>query len=270
MAWIGKSQGIFKLHDSDNHCGSYLSIDDAAEVLEVTTSQLTDLPIRTINGQTVISELDLHKAWGTGKILSPHKAKHKNISRSLDELIMSKLFQITLTGCIVDYQIQFGRKFVDLKLSYNGRTIYIEFVGPSHFIPQYQRMPTSPLARKREVGDNFSELCVIWPFWIQRCSKNILSLLDPTVKGMASVWSTKALFGDFVYPKSAEIIIELTSQFNALRDEGLGYMYGNQHTNKPVHPIIELILKGKENRQRLIPQGNNKSDNYWLPKELHK
>lgn len=105
MAWIGKSQGIFKLHDSDNYCGSYLSIDDAAEVLEITTSQLTDLPIRTINGQTVISELDLHKAWGTGKVLSPHKAKHRNISRSLDELIMSKLLQITLTGCIVDYQI---------------------------------------------------------------------------------------------------------------------------------------------------------------------
>ena len=129
-------------------------------------------------------------------------------------------------------------------------------------------MPASPLARKKEVEDNFGELCVIWPFWIQRCSKNIHSLLAPTVKGIASVWSTKAHFRDFVYPKSAEIIIALSSQFNALMEEGLGYMYGNQHTNKPVHPIIELILRCKENRQRLMPQGNDKPEDFWLPKEL--
>jgi hypothetical protein len=38
--------------------------------------------------------------------------------------------------------------------------------------------------------------------------------------------------------------------------------------NKFIHPIIELILRGKENRQRLIPQGNDKPVDFWLPKEL--
>jgi hypothetical protein len=35
MAWIGRPQGIFRLHDSDAFCGSYLSVADAAEILAV-------------------------------------------------------------------------------------------------------------------------------------------------------------------------------------------------------------------------------------------
>lgn len=38
MAWIGKSHGVFKLHQSDSHCGSFLSLPDAAEILEVNES----------------------------------------------------------------------------------------------------------------------------------------------------------------------------------------------------------------------------------------
>lgn len=85
---------------------------------------------------------------------------------------------------------------------------------------------------------------------------------------MASVWSTKALFGDFAYPDSADLIVEISSRFGAVKSDGLGYMYGDSHTNKPVHPIVEAIRAGRESRDRLIPRGTRFADSFWLPKEL--
>ena len=35
MAWITRSEGVFKLHDSDNYCGALLSLTDAAEIMAV-------------------------------------------------------------------------------------------------------------------------------------------------------------------------------------------------------------------------------------------
>jgi len=93
-------------------------------------------------------------------------------------------------------------------------------------------------------------------------------MFDQSVRGLASVWSTKAFFGDFVYPESASLIIEITEQFRATREDGIGYMYGNEHTNKPVHPIVKRILDGEESRQRLVPRGNKKPESFWLPNEL--
>lgn len=268
MAWIGKSQGIFKLHDSDNFCGSYIGLDDAAEILNVSTTSLSSLPNKQMEGNIFLSELDIHKAWGSGLIASPHKPRHGNTTRSFDELIVMKLLQITLPGCAIDFQIPFGRKFVDLKVTHKGLSYFIEFVGPYHFIPQYQKIPSSPLARKREVEDHFGTPCVIWPFWIQRCSKNIRAIFDVSITGQASVWSTKAFFGDFIYPESSNIIIDITNQFRAIRPDGIGYMYGNEHTNKPIHPIVASIMNGKEKRSKLIPRGSTQPDSFWLPKEL--
>ena len=213
MAWIGKSQGIFRLHSSDEHCGSYLTIDDAAEILDVPPTALETLPTRDLDGEVLINELDLHGSWGAGNLKSPNKAKEGNVARSLDELIVRKLLQITLPDCQVECQIPFGRKRVDLRFSHGGSSILVEFVGPFHFIPQYQREPTLPLARKREVEDHFRCECVIWPFWIQRCSRNVLAITDKTTDGLASVWSTKALFRDFVFPRSAQIILDLSASF---------------------------------------------------------
>jgi hypothetical protein len=93
-------------------------------------------------------------------------------------------------------------------------------------------------------------------------------MFDQSVLGIASVWSTKALFGDFIYPESASLIIELTEQFRATHEDGIGYMYGSAHAHKPVHPIVKRILDGQESRQRLIPRGNKKPESFWLPKEL--
>ena len=109
---------------------------------------------------------------------------------------------------------------------------------------------------------------MVWPFWIQRCTRNIRAIIDKKTSGLASVWSTKALFGDFVFPKSAQIIIELSNQFNAVKADGLGYMYGNSHTNKPIHPILEAIRNGKVDKNRLIPKGNDMPESFWLPEEI--
>ncbi len=126
----------------------------------------------------------------------------------------------------------------------------------------------SPQAPKNslyeEVEDHFGCECMIWPFWIQRCSRNVLVLLDPSVQGLASVWSTKAFFGDFVFPQSAEIVLDLTTRFNAIRKDGIGYMYGNRHTNKPIHPIVQAILAGKGNKGRLIPKGTDKPEDFLV------
>jgi hypothetical protein len=78
MSWLGKSQGIFKLHDSDNYCGSYLAVDDAAEILAVSTKDLLFLPIHKLDNSFLVSELDLHRAWGAGKIPTPHPLRVGN------------------------------------------------------------------------------------------------------------------------------------------------------------------------------------------------
>lgn len=268
MAWIGKSRGLFMLHDSDKYCGSFLPVEDAAEILEVESGEIRSLRTSVVDGHTVVDELDLHRAWARGDINSPFKSKIGSATRSLDELIVQKLLQLTLPGAVVESQIPFGRKRADLSFTVDGLTRFIEFVGPSHFIRQYQREPVSPLIRKAEVEDYFQAECVIWPFWIQRCSKNVRAISDQNVDGLASVWSTKALFGDFIFSDAARIIIELSERFNAVKPSGLGYMYGDSHTSKPVHPIIDDIKDGKAKKYRLIPNGSSAPESFWLPEGI--
>ncbi len=43
-------------------------------------------------------------------------------------------------------------------------------------------------------------------------------------------------------------------------------MYGNKHTNKPVHPIVAAIRAAKADKGRLIPKGTDKPEEFWLPK----
>lgn len=138
MAWIGPSEGILKLYDSDNWCGSYFSLSDTCEILQIPQSNLKLLPSKTFDNEIYYSELDLHREWSSGHLRSPLSPKIGNTSRSLDELIIARLFEITLPGSQVESQVKFNRKYAGLSVEYNGQKKYIEFVGPSHFIPQYQ------------------------------------------------------------------------------------------------------------------------------------
>ena len=269
MAWIGAAHGIFRLHDSDRWCGSYLSLADASEVLGVPEIALDALPLVEQDGERCVDELTLHRAWGSGAIASPFPNRIGSAARSLDELILTRLITLVWPDAVVEPQVPFGRKRVDLAVTVDGRRVFVEFVGPGHFIPQYQRPLVSPLVRKAEVEAHFGDECVIWPFWLQRCERNVRVVFNPTVNGLAAVWSTKALFGDFVAPDAANLIMTLTERFHAVASEGLGYMYLAERTpNKPVHPIIPRILDGRERVARLIPPGDQWGARFWVPDPL--
>ena len=268
MAWIGKSHGVFKLHESDSYCGSFLSVPDAAEILGVNEDCLYPYANRDNDGQLWVSELDLHKRWGARDILSPHPCKVGAAKRSFDELILERLIKITFPNAIVNIQVPFGRKKLDIVVSHERVTKGIEFLGPSHFIQQYQRELKSPLERKQEAEDTLGYECVLWPYWIQRCATNVCAIFDSSVAGLASVWSTKAHFGDFQLYESARIIHTITKRFRAFREDGIGYMYLSNHTQKPVHPIIDQIAKGKSRVERLIARDNFLEKRFWIPPTL--
>jgi hypothetical protein len=268
MAWIGKSHGVFKLYQSDGHCGSFLSVPDAAEILEVNEDALSAYAKPDDNGDLWVSELDLHKRWGAGDIPSPHPSKVGSAARSFDELILERLIKLTLPQADVKIQVPFGRKRLDIVVIHGGVTKGIEFLGPSHFIQQYQRELKSPFERKQEAEDSLGYECVLWPYWIQRCASNVRAIFDPSVSGLASVWSTKAHFGDFQLHQSAKIIHTITDRFRAFREGGIGYMYLSGHTQKPVHPIIDQIANGKSRIERLIPRDNFLHDGFWIPDTL--
>lgn len=274
MAWIGGKQGIFRLHSSDEFCGSKVSLADAAEIFGVSAADIADLAGKGVSileedGEQFVNELDLHKAWGKGIIPTQHPAKIGAAKRSLDELILMKLVEIALPDCTITPQVKAGRKQVDLVVSHDGKDIGIEFFGPSHFIPQYGRTPDVPSDRIAAIESALGIECVVWPYWIQRCETNVRVLFGNDDDGLAAVWSTKAHFGDFTLSGAAAVIAELSKRFNALSKSGLGYMYTNERTqNKPVHPIVDRILMGKEQRSRLIPRDNQFGESFWLPSSL--
>ena len=266
MAWIGESQGIFRLYDSDRWCGSYLSLADAAEILGVHETALANIRAVERDGEKFVSELDLHRAWRSGKVQNPHAPRMGMASRSLDELILKRLVEIVWPDAQVEPQVAFGRRRVDLAVRLGRRRVLVEFVGPSHFIPQYARPLSSPLERKKAVEAHFGDECVIWPYWIQRCERNVRALFDSSVEGLAAVWSTKAMFGDFADPNAADVVVTLTMRFNALPADGIGYMYLAERTPyKPNHPIIKKILDGAEQKERLIPRGDRWGVQFWMP-----
>jgi len=268
MAWIGKSHGVFKLHESDDHCGSFLSVPDAAEILGVNEDVLLVYAKLDDDGQLWVSELDLHKHWGAGDIPSPHPSKVGSATRSFDELILERLIKLTLPQAVLNIQVPFGRKRLDIVVTHDGVTKGIEFLGPSHFIQQYERELKSPFDRKQEAEDAVGHECVLWPYWIQRCASNVRAIFDSSVSGLASVWSTKAHFGDFQLHQPARIVYTITDRFRAFREGGIGYMYLSGHTKKPVHPIVDQIADGRSRVERLIPRDNFLEDRFWIPDTL--
>ena len=268
MAWIEGARGIFRLHDSDDWCGSLIPLSDVAEILHVEPSALASLPRHPIGGEVFLNELDVHRAFGAGRILGalPHRDGAARIS--FDELVVKRLVELTLPGSVVEQQVPCDRLKIDLAARWNGRRVLVEFVGPSHFLPDYDRQPTSPLDRKARVEDRLGDECVIWPFWIQRAATNVRALFDPLVRGKAAVWSTKAFFADFTLTDSEAVIVSISERFGAC-DAGLGYMYGSERTgHKPEHPVVARIRDGKETASRLVPRNAHRDEAFWFPASL--
>jgi diadenosine tetraphosphate (Ap4A) HIT family hydrolase len=268
VGWISGSAGIFKLHESDDWCGSMMSTQDAAEILGVEAAALADIPTTVIDGELYLNERDVYVEFCSGRIPGAPPAKAGVATISFDEMVLRRLIEITLPDAVVDQQVQWGRKRVDLRVTTPNSTKMIEFDGPTHF---RQAKPLSPLERRDAIQQAFGCECVIWPFWIQRCARNVRALFDPEVEGVASVWSTGCFFGEFVLEDSEGTIIELTERFRAVRPEGIGYMYeSGRGVRKPEHPILGRIRGGKGKPENLVPPKARRSRNFWLPREFWK
>lgn len=267
--WLGTSAGVFSLHDSDRHCGSYLSVDDAAEILQVSTASLDKLPTVTHGRTRYLTDRQLGRAWASGEIESPRSRLQKgNAMVSFDELILLRIMEVCLPGAHFEPQFRAGNKLVDFRVSFGSKSILLEFFGPYHFIQRSSRLPMHPKLRARVLEDATGLECVIWPYWAQRCASNAKALFDRSVEGIGSVWSTSAHFGDFVFSDSAQMIQDINARLNISRPDGVGYIYTDEVVNKPIHPVVRRIREGRESASKLIPPGWDGTPRYWLPKSL--
>lgn len=266
MAILGKAQGIFELKNSDMAVGSFLSKNDIKNFLGVNDSDLSVLKFKDIDGVLAIDERKVQKAWYSGQITNAPPVE----CSSLDEFLLLSIVKAALPGCEIERQIKIKRFKMDLKITHNGKTIFVEFDGPSHFaISRYGTPKHEPFRKKKIVEDETGIEVVNWAYWIQRCTSNVKALFDDTVKGYGVLWSTNIHFGDFYFDDSAQIIELINNRFNSDHGDSYGYFYGPDTLgrNNPEHPIIEKITSGQEPIERLLPKGY-KDKTRWLPEKL--
>lgn len=265
MAILGKAQGVFSLSSSDSSVGSFLSKEDIKQFLGVNDADLGVLKFRVIDGVEAIDERKVQKAWYSGQINNAPPVE----SSSLDEFLLLALVHKALPGCEIERQVKVKRFKMDLKITYQGKSLFIEFDGPSHFaLSRYGPPKHEPFRKKKIVEEEKGIEVVNWAYWIQRCESNVKALFDKDIKGYGVLWSTNVHFGDFYFDNSAEIIESINNRFNADRN-GFGYFYGPNTSgrNNPEHPIVEKIISGNEPIERLLPKGfENKKR--WLPETL--
>ncbi len=253
MAILGKAQGVFDLLNSDFFVGSFLQKKDIKQILGVDDCDLGILKFRNFDGIEVIDEKKVRKAWYQGKIPNALNLE----SSSLDELILLSIFRKALPDCVIERQVKVKRFKMDLKITYEGKSIFIEFDGPHHFaITGYGPPKHEPFRKKKIVEDETGFEVVNWAYWIQRCESNVKVLFGKDTKGYGALWSTNYHFGDFYFENSEQIIESINHRFSADRD-GYGYFYGPNTAgrNNPEHPIIQKIRLGDAPIERIIPKG---------------
>ena len=147
----------------------------------------------------------------------------------------------------------------------------MEFLGPGHFVDSDKL--SNDLKRKDEIEKTIpGSTCFLWPYWIQRCSLNFRILIgeEKEKSGRVALWSTKGFFSEFECKSS--VILELTNQFGAAMNGSIGYGYDEWNSEdfiKPEHPIVEEIIKGKENYKILIPKDVSvEEEDKWLPSRV--
>lgn len=275
MAVLGKPSGIFRLDDSDNWVGSFLRREDVGIILDVDDELLNGLKFRMIDGEEVIDENVLHKSWQS--LLGPEQISSRYKKMSLNELLLAAVCRRAYPDATIEHQVPVTNRrtkrvnHMDLKISIPGReSIFIEFDGPYHFVPYRPgSIVADPFQRKNDIEDSTQIEVVNWPYWIHECEKNVRALFEPEINGVGSLWSTNIHFSDFIVNNANTVIETMTSRFNALGPDGLGYLYEEnaRGMNKPEHPIINEILAGKASKERLVPQGTS-DPNKWLPEQL--
>jgi len=267
MGLLGRPEGIFDLNNSDYCVGSYLTMSDKKEILQIKESDLTNVNFKIIDNIEVADDRQIQKLWYENKIPNAIPVDKS----SLDELLLIAIIRRTFPEILIERQLKDKRYSMDLKLTLKDKpSVYIEFDGPSHFAPLRWGIPNYDPFRKNKIVEDETGIEVVnWAYWIQRCDSNVRAIYDKTVKSFGVLWSTEVHFGMFVFENSVDIIETITSRFNAVDEKGFGYFYGGQtrERNNPEHPIIEKIKNGKENAGLIIPKGSN-DRNYWLPEKL--
>jgi hypothetical protein len=268
---LGKSAGIFSLAESDLNPGSFFTIDDLTEIFSTPKASFSKLPVQVINGKKAIDEKDVQAAWYRGGIAHAPETKVRNFSRSFDELVLAALIRRTYPEAEIEEQVKWGRKSLDFIVHHPkfGSRI-IEFQGPGHFAAgRYNREIPHPKIRKEAAESQLEMEYIDWPYWIQRCSSNVRTIFEPEVEGYGLLWSANVHFSEFVFDDSASIILDMSSRFNALRAEGLSYIYGPNTAgrNNIEHPIIESIARGRTSPNKILPKGYENIST-WLPDRL--
>lgn len=262
MGYLRKGTGVFELNDSDKYCGSFINIEDVERIYRGDKSEDVDLSGLTFTDGR-IDELDLHKS-------KEHITSRKG---GLDTFILEALIKQLDPFANIEHKVRWkGRNEVDMIVQYKGREFYIDFVSPHDF--DYRRdgsVPESPIIKKHKVEEATGLTCYIWPFWIQRCIKNLQILLgEDGGIGWGALWTSTFLFGRFPQPDAASMIEELSAPFNAKHKDGYGYMLekcDDSLKQKSAHPVIGEILRGNKSRSILIPNGS-RDDEMWLPSVL--
>lgn len=264
MKGLSIAKGTFNLNNSDYYIGSYYSENDLKIILNTDDFGLSKLNF--ING--LIDENEVHKAFYNNRILNCYPNRINNAKISFDEYIIIALIKKVYPNAIIEQQIKFGRKKIDLLVTINGVKKFIEFCGPSHFILSNYGVPKNILDRKYEIEKEFNIECIIFPYWIQKCESTIKSIFEKDVKGFGCIWSSNVHYGNFYYDDSANTIDIINKQFNCDRN-GYGYFYVNSfNRNNFEHPIINKIINNKKDINILLPNGF-KDKEKWLPECLH-
>ena len=278
MSSLGKPKGYFSLADSDRNVGSFFSCEDLYEILDIDLISSEEFRTRLIESGLADSngfadENKIYKQLETVKNLYSSQ-KHKR-GISFDEYVLYHILKRALPDAEIYQQVfvpHLSKKSpVDFYIKNDGHELYLEFDGTSHFAKVGKYDVRDSREKKAKVEDATGIKCVCWPFWMQRCEKNVNALFDPTVQGAGALWSTKVLFGSFCIDNPSELIIQESERFNAIRPNGIGYFYGydeNGDRNMPKHDIIEKILKGKKDIHTIIPPDVKDNFEFWLPKVL--
>lgn len=284
MTTSSKRTGVFDLSNSDFCVGSYFSPEDLYEILEIDRFSINEFSDFLQEGE-LLSDDGLVDGFQYGGTLYRAFDGIKSILStngyypftSLDEYILKRVIVRTLPDANVIHHFSLRveklrprRRTIDFKIETKEKSLFIEFADPTHYVLQDGR-ENNYAERKRIIEDATGFEYVIWPYWIQICSRNVLALFDSNIKGLGAIWRTNCLFGDFTIPNASEVIKTQTNRFNAVADSGVGYFYGannDEERNIIPNPIINEILEQPSKIKRLIPSDIDREWAFWLPEPL--
>ena len=269
--------GFFDLSDSDNHAGSLYTIEDMMEILSIPHDN-KDLFINLLrkgdflDNDERIKEPYLHKnkQWKCFMFCCSSELPKQYQTLSEFELI-ALIKKVYGSDVVIETQEHIGKYYIDIKATIKNKVHYIEFLGPLYHFDD-DDMIVKDKNRKAYLEKALDTKIIEWPYWIQFCERNVRIAFGENLQGRGAIWGSEVFFGSSS-EKVKNKIINLSKKFNAIHNDGIGYFYELWEENgriiKPAHPIIEMIKRGKESIDLLLPANLDVEEKkFWLPKEL--